>query len=413
MGMETASLSNPSQAYDIARSTAEECTKNRTSHEHEQRLTIGRDFRHNNELRRFSRHCQSFYNSSLVITGSSPTSLDKNYGNAMSNNDREVSQGKIVMEALDRIGALRAAVEGCRTYHPAEFVKEAQESLKRLRTEHELIVERHGDVLDECGLRDINRFIDLGSSTTNPCCFEQYIQTRDEIRRASHKLAMLQRQASLHQILSDHEGESSTHYNYETTHDTHSVESKPLTQLHHVKDVMITTENFVGKYKRNIGSHSFLAGLHRFIHEQLHVKSKNDTVQWNFRGSVLTEACHMTSEGDTEAYARDAANVLFSFLTWIKCTDVEGGRAEHDNLAFRERNRAPSTDTEPMLSFRVNKYLSNNNLRRILSVLPDPKSLDARPTGSVEIISERDRINVDGHLDEARPWWQFQLCNVL
>ena len=67
-----------------------------------------------------------------------------------------------------------------------------------------------------------------------------------------------------------------------------------------------------------------------------------------------------------------------------------------------------------MLSFRVNKYLSNNNLRRILSVLPDPKSLDARPTGSFEIVSElRDRINVDGHLDEARPWWQFQLCNVL
>jgi len=412
MGIETASLSGPSQPRGV-RSAVDKSLKNQASRQND-------DFQED-ELERFGRHCQSFYNSSLVITGdssSSLTSLDKNYGYIMSSSneyDHGVSRGKIVMEALDRIGAMRAVVESCHSSNPTE---EVQESFDRLRKEHELTVKRHGNVLDECGLRDIHRFVDLhlGSSITNNSgCYERYIQKRDEIRRASHKSAMLQRQESLHQLLADHERESSSR-NYETTNPNLDDSNQPLTQLHHVKHAMTTIKDFDNKYKQNIGSHPFLAGLHRFIHEQLHTKSKNTTVQWNFRGSVLTEACHTNNnESDTtEAYARDATKVLFSFLTWVKCSDVEGGCMEHDNLALNERNQASLlNDTEPMLSFRVNKYLSDNNLRRILSVLPDPNRLDARPTGSLEIVSYRDRINVDGHLDEAWPWWQFQLCNVL
>jgi hypothetical protein len=53
-------------------------------------------------------------------------------------------------------------------------------------------------------------------------------------------------------------------------------------------------------------------------------------------------------------------------------------------------------------------------------VLPNPRDLDARATGSVEVFNvESDianvkiqaRMNVDGQLDEAWPWWQF--CNLL
>ena len=85
-------------------------------------ISIGRDFQ-DNELRRFSRHCQLFYNSSLVIAGSSSASLDKNYGKAMSiSNDREIWQGKIVRETL---------LYQSRACHPAEFVEEAEEALAR------------------------------------------------------------------------------------------------------------------------------------------------------------------------------------------------------------------------------------------------------------------------------------------
>ena len=38
---------------------------------------------------------------------------------------------------------------------------------------------------------------------------------------------------------------------------------------------------------------------------------------------------------------------------------------------------------EPILSFEIDKHISNRSLQRILSVLPDPKrlELDARATG--------------------------------
>jgi hypothetical protein len=105
--------------------------------------------------------------------------------------------------------------------------------------------------------------------------------------------------------------------------------------------------------------------------------------------------------------------LLFSFLSWVKSDDIEANDFESEsNQAIEEK--------EHMLSFQVNNYISNANLRRILSVLPNPRDLDARATGSVEVFNvESDianvkvqaRMNVDGELDEAWPWWQF--CNLL
>ena len=354
-------------------------------------------------IQQFSRHCHSFYNSSLIITNSS-TSLDKNVGYAMSN-DYKVSHGKIVMEALDRIGIIRSVAESCWAPNPSEVKNTARESLAKLRQEHLLASECHRDLLDDCGLFNVDKFIShdcfWDNNNESSVSYEQYTQIRDAIRRKSHKLAMAQRQSSLYQLLSENEQDT---------------KSKSLTQLKHVKQANSTIEQFVRKYRRNIGSHSFLAGLHRLIHKQLHPKSNSDIVQWNFRGSVLTEACHSNDDGDTEAYIRDATAVLFSILIWIRSYDVEGGHGstieEHDNSC--EENH------EPMLSFQINKFISNPNLHRILTLLPNPKKLDARATGSLDIYDQKSAIdiknvqtrkNIDGRLDEAWVWWQ--LCNLL
>jgi hypothetical protein len=257
-------------------------------------------------IKMFSQYCQSFYNSSLIITNSSASlDQDKIMGYAMSN-DYKVSQGKIVMEVLDRIGAMRAAAQSCCESNSAEVRSCGQKTLDKLRNEHELTAECHRDLLEECGLLYVDRF--LGQHPSEPedlVSYEQYTQIRDSIRRRSHKLAMLQRQSSLYELLSDIEGASCCHGK------TTNGNSISLTQLKHVKHAIATTEQFVRKYRRNIGCHSFLAGLHRLIHMQLHSKSNNDVVQWTFLGSVLTEACHSNDEGDTEAYARDAPNCYF------------------------------------------------------------------------------------------------------
>ena len=361
-------------------------------------------------IQNFSRHCQSFYNSSLVLTSSS-TSLDKNAGHAKSN-EHKIEHGKIVMEALDRIGSIRVAAENLCDVHPAAVQRGAKESLARLRREHELVADCHRDLLDECGFLHVDRFISIdepSSKTEASSAYMQYTQTRDSIRRKSHTMAMIQRQSSLYQLLTDNEQATTT----ECTA-TNQAYHKSMTQLKHVKHAISTTERFVQKYKQNIGSHSFLSGLYRLIHSQLHTKSKNDVVQWNFCGSVLTEACHVNADGDTETYAREAAQVLFAFLVWVKSKDVEDGKrfAEEDCFDFTEMNQALDGN-EPMLSFQVNEYISNNNLRRILSVLPNPKDLDARATGQIEVNEVKGRrVNVDGRLDEKWPWWQ-DLCNLL
>lgn len=395
MGMKTASTSHVAQPR-VAPTIDEDIIKVRTA---EGSLTF-----QDEHIEQFSRHCKSFYNSSLVLTSSS-TSLDKNVGYAMSN-DHKVLQGRIVIEALDRIGSLIAACEHCDRSDSMEVQRDAKDTLSRLRKEHELIAAVHKDLLDDCGLLHVDSFLYHGEhslSAQEPngsLRYEQYTQIRDALRRKSHKMAMMQRQSSLYELLSDNKHSNSSG---DVTNST-----QYLTRQKHVKHAMSTIEQFVRKYKENIGSHSFLAGLYRLIDNQLHPKSKTDIVQWNFKGSVLTEACQMNNEGDTEAYARDATHVLFSFLV-INDADVEGGSVNID---------ANEDIQEPILSFQIDKFISDNNLRRILSVLPNPKHLDARATGSVEVFDDnciekvQARMNIDGHLDEAWPWWQ-ELCNLL
>ena len=83
-------------------------------------------------------------------------------------------------------------------------------------------------------------------------------------------------------------------------------------------------------------------------------------------------------------------------------------------------NTTPMEETdEPILSFEIDKHISNMSLQRILSVLPDPKRLDARATGSVKVLecnndNKTQRMNVDGQEDEPWPWFaRFEFCTLL
>ena len=366
------------------------------------------------ELRNFARHCHTFYlsslspassaQSSLHHTQSSSSSLDEEAAiarNACADLSQKTNDGKIVIEAFDRICQI-GAINSDNT-----AIQEG--SLTNLQNEHELCAKRHCDLLKGCGLLEIDHFTTLNNAAT---LLQKYTEVRDATRRQAHKSAMTHRQNSFFELLSHAEQDCVT-YPVETcalpTEET-SPNCRTTTTVDGIKAIMSSIEEFVTKYQPRIGSHSFLAGLHKFIHLQLTPTSGNNlsnnpsyVVQWTFRGSVLTEACLPAgADGDELSYAREALKVLFMFMILSKTNDIEGGSQEDA--------------TEPMVSFEIHKHMSNNTLRRILNVLPNPKDLDAKPTGSLKVLTNSEnnnvalRENVDGHLDEH---WSLFHSNFL
>ncbi len=348
-------------------------------------------------IRNFSRHCYSFYLSSLSPTSSNQSSLHS-LPSSLKNEETVVgstgdglvqvtNDGKIILEAFERI---------CAIGNNQITVQEV------LQNEHDLCAKRHCDLLKECGLLETDRFTTLENAAT---LLQKYTAVRDAMRRNAHKQAMSHRQNLFFELLSCAEQDCLTYHDKcalpKVTTSNHTA-----TTVHGIKAILSSLDKFVTKYQPKIGSHSFLAGLHKLIHLQLSPESGNKlrnndpsyVVQWTFRGSVLTEACvPAAADGDELSYAREALKILFSFLIISKENDVEGG--------------SPEDAPEPMVSFEIHKHVSNATLRRILKALPNPKDLDARATGSLNVMTKSDnkniaRENVDGHLDE--PWTIFQ-----
>ena len=359
----------------------------------------------NESVRNFARHCHSFYLTSLSPAQSvhlSQTQASSPFRETEENNTRtrnasSNNNGKIVIEVFDKICAISAALnKNHTTLQDGSFVK--------LKNEHDLCAKDYHELLMECGLLEIDQFTILDNAST---LLELYNEVRHKARRQAHKTTMKYRQNSFFEMLSQAEkqwldDQAETCTKSSATRSTHT-----STTVDGIKATISSTEKFVAKYKPMIGSHSFLAGLHKFIHLQLTPKPESNNrkcdpyyvVQWEFRGSVLTEACMPAAAADVDelSYARDALHFLFHFLIRSKEVDVEGGSAEDGE--------------EPMVSFEIHKHVSNATLCRILNALPSPTSLDARATGSLALLKNSGgervaaRLNVDGHLDE--PWPLF------
>lgn len=371
------------------------------------------------ELRNFARHCHAFYLSSLSPASSaqsslhhttSSSSLDEEAAiasNTCNDLDQITTNGKIVLEAFDRICAI-VAINDART-----TVQEG--SLTNLKNEHDLCAKRNCDLLKECGLLEIDQFTTLNNAAI---LLQKYTEVRDASRREAHKSAMTHRHNSFFELLSRAEQDCVAYSVEPCNLPTDETSSNRTTTVDGIKAIISSIDMFVTKYQPRIGSHSFLAGLHKFIQLQLTPTSGTKTsnndpsyvVQWTFCGSVLTEACLPTgADGDELSYAREALKILFMFMIISKTVDIEGG--------------SQGDAAEPMVSFEIHKHVSNATLRRILNALPNPKDLDARATGTVKVLTNSDmdnvalRENVDGHLDEH--WSLFQsnfltdYCTVL
>ena len=395
-------------------------------------------------LHRFGQHCRWFYDSSLVLRPSSSSSLasmhDEKKADDMSNGantKKYQNDGKIVIEALDRIIAICSI--NVSILQQTSIMNELQNSIDSLRHEHALVAEHHRATLADCGLLDIDRIIEPVCAShdcadqhdkESSSLLQKYTQMRDATRQRAHKISMLHRQNSLFELLLETDDPAKPRMNL----------------IHNIQHTLSTIKTFVRNYQSNIGSHPFLAGLHRIVELQLMPKpggkksSKDPSyiVRWRFRGSVLMEACRSccgqddNDQNDELAYARDAIEVIFSFLIWIQDIDAEGGSYiipfDEINLGLdvQSFNSTYNEKPEPHLSFEIDKHISNATLRRILSVLPDPKLLDARATGSVEVLDANlsdtqiafsgvdQRKNLHGQYDEQLDWFsRIEFCTVL
>ena len=374
-------------------------------------------------ISKFGHYCLLFYSSSLILNSSTSSlnneekKADDDAYNINTSNDKKKNDqavGKILIETLDRINTIHSMQQQQQQHSDA-----ITSSIANLKQEHTIISKQYHEILLECGLLDINQFIESSSSgiryNDTPSLLQRYNQMRDSMRQRAHQISSLHRQNSLFELLSSTSSSFSSSLEKE--------EDKPrLTQIENIQHTISLIQKFVSKYKGNVGSHSFLAGLYKFIDLQINPKPDSKRldpeyiVRWNFNGSVLTESCrscidkHNENESDELAYAREAIEVLFSFLIWIKDDiDLEGGVVNmmkpidiHDLGQLETMDS--STNREPMLSFEVDKNVSNYTLKRILSVLPNPKRLDARATGFLEVVSSvnlsRQRSNIEGKEDE-------------
>jgi len=379
-------------------------------------------------LRNFARHCHSFYLSSLSPSSSAQSSMhwvespqhceEEKKSNSCNDLDQKIaSDGKIVLEAFDRICVISSFVtKNSVNENDRQQLKNSicnnlhQNSLINLRNEHDLCSKHHLDLLKECGLLELEEFTNNINATI---LLQKYIKVRDDMRGQAHKLAMNHRHTSFFELLSRAEKdylvypeETCTLSTAETTTSSHA------TTVNGIKATISKIENFVRKYQSNLGSHSFLAGLHRFIHLQLHPKPGSNLrstdpsyiIQWTIRSTVLSEAHISCAGSDEHAYVRDALNVLFSLMILSKKEDIEGG----STAGYAQEN-----SSEPLISFEFHKLVSNGTLRRILNVLPKPKNLDAKATGTFVVLGQTEnerlisRENIDGHLDE--PWPLFEM----
>ena len=379
-------------------------------------------------ISKFGHYCLMFYSSSLILNSSTSSlnneekKADDDAYNINTSNDKKKNDqavGKILIETLDRINTIHSMLQ--QQQHQYSDNDAIVSSIANLKQEHTIISKQYHEVLFECELLDINQFIESSSSgirdNDTPSLLQRYNIMRDSMRQRAHQISSLHRQNSLFELL------SSTSSSFSSPLEE---EDKPrLTQIENIQHTISIIQKFVNKYKANIGSHSFLAGLYKFIDLQINPKLDSKRldpvyiVRWNFNGSVLTESCrscigkHNENESDELAYAREAIEVLFSFLIWIKDDiDLEGGVVNmmkpidiHDLGQLETMDSSSTTyNTESMLSFEVDKNVSNYTLKRILSVLPNPKRLDARATGSLEVVSSvnlsRQRTNIEGKEDE-------------
>ena len=293
------------------------------------------------QLKRFASHCRSFFLASLSLPPSSSSSSLPSDEDVIF----ETKHSKSILDALE---------------HYSSFG-----SIDEMRRGVDCWSDSFHEELKACGLEQL------------PDNIQQYIDIRQEERTIAHEMAMKRR----HEVLLSNLPNENAHDIHDEDDDDHI---SIMVTRGHIRRSKQFLRTFVHKYYEDISSHSFMAGLRKFIETQL---KNSHTVGWTFESTILSE--------HQESYCKDAIHVLSLCANFVpKNHDVD---LEQNN----------TNENIMQLSWEMNHFISDDALQQLLSQLPT--NFDMRPKGKVHVIDGQNRQNKKGHLDE----WGLAIDGVL
>lgn len=284
------------------------------------------------KLKRFACHCRTFYSASL---SSSSLLFSKTNSKV---DIIELHLSSEVLQVLEQYAGQCAVLN-----------KELSSSVR--------------EELHACGLDE------------TPTNLTRYMDVRNQERSIAHENAMKRRYELLLSYLPTNNKNDRQKQDIGDGSDE-LVHPNILTTRGHIRRSKALWRTFIKNYYKNIGSHSFSAGLKKFVQTQL--SEPTYVVEWTFDSTNL-------SEQQDEDYIQNSFRVLSTCATYL---------SKNDEIDVE----ANTSESIKQLSWRIDPYISNDSLYQLVSQLPS--IFDARPTGTCQIIKDEKRVNGDGQLDE-------------
>lgn len=293
------------------------------------------------QLLEFGKFCRVFFRSGLSTTSDNCTST------AIESRDKS-EEAKAVLSALDALVAGEAIED------------------------HVVKLPKYETAIDSCGLMACLKLNSISGDTLS-----SYIDIRDKERKDAHRDKMVERQVNFKKtivkILEEKDKISAE-------------ENNNVMRMELVRFAQRTTRKFVNSYRNKIGSHSLLAGIVKFLTNQI---DESCHLRWTIHGFTITESC--ISPG--EKYICDCLDLLSSLF----------------EVSIDEES---SSANETILILQIKVGYSNYSLKRILRELPALGELDARPTGNI-LETELKRNNITGENDEYESLFDWCLSNCI
>ncbi|TYZ64680.1 hypothetical protein PybrP1_006368 [[Pythium] brassicae (nom. inval.)] len=149
-------------------------------------------------------------------------------------------------------------------------------------------------------------------------------------------------------------------------------------------------EAFVTTHLPNVGAHPFLAGLAEVLRWNL---ESSTVVGWQLSDAVFVESGGITFSGAALSFLVGALN--FGHVALPPAASVASDATATGAHVTNVRSRVWFLDA----------YMSDQDIRQLLRLLPSPRKLEGRPTGTKHT-SEIYRMNTHGTHDEPRRFFE-------
>lgn len=294
---------------------------------------------HKEQLRQFTDHCRIFYRNSLCVSETKTLT--------------ESDPDDVEFDASTNCATKRHSMEA------SAAVLQAFEALCASRKSLDCMNEIHRSAIAQCGFLDS----DFLTGEEGKMRLSSYCKARDKERLNAHEYFMNQRKIRFFDLLKAKDVEN----DLSDMNATERSSLFPSLQIwERERNVKNTARAFCHRYKSKIGVHPWLAGLRNLF--EMQIKHTDNIVKWNFDVATLTENC----DGD-DALIHDALNVMNALLSKDEDSDDEK----------KEESMNVCTTT-----WSVNDIVSNKLLGRIINILPHPRDLHAKPTGTFVVSNE-------------------------